>query len=828
MTTSVTDSAPAAGTAETVHKTRKDPGTHTKSTLFLRGLPATCTSGDLESFFSEWGPVRSAFPVTKREGESPETEAGASVIGFVHFALAEDAQRALAALQGGSLPFMGCAITGELALRKRREGGRTDEGQNGEGRRGGKGHVDGDGAHPADGGQKKERKRGTGTTVAGGARAEPKSKKARLTGSGGSSALLISIRAPASLATTTPQFDKKQLYKRLRKCGDLVEVTFPLEDSVARARLLFSSATAAQAAIPKIDQHIFKGYRLLVEPSETSRTGQTGETATSAIKAHRLIIRNLPWTASEEALRQELAPLGTLVEVTVPKGARGTSRGFAFVQFAERAQAEAAMARFNGRLLLERPVALDFALSKSHYLRAEQGDEGISDTEVVDVENTSDAEAPTLLREQDQHGASDEAGDVDVENVTDDEEQEKDRVPRDTDEDESEATTPLQTTVFIRNVPFTTEEEELARLLTERFGPVVYCKLVRDPQTGAARGTAFAKFVAAQAAREAIVESAKLTQDQLDDTQQEGASPVRGEEEERGKEAHRLDDKLAALARRRTGKTTFKSVINDNRGTVEPVRPMDTPSSSSSAPAGLVLEGRALCIVPAVDRGRAKELRSHPFLDAGPQDRRNLHLLGETLLKPKTSAAKRFWPPIDISYREQAVRERRKELKTNHNLFVSRTRLSLRHLPLATDEKIIRKVLYAAVHRARAHPEGPIIDASIFPPTGKPLLKQVKVVRDPERKRSKGYAFAEFAEPGDALAAVRYLANWEPGLWRELGGEVFSTNKTSRHKASAGAFRAKAPLVEFATEKRAILEQRQARLNRDTASATTNFRGKQP
>lgn len=882
MTTSILDSAPVAGTVEAAHKARKDPGTHTKNTLFLRGLPATCTSSDLETFFSEWGPVRSAFPVTK--GASFETETGATAIGFVHFALAEDAQRALTALQAGSLPFMGRPITGELALRKRRES-RTVEGPKDSKPRERKDRVNNDKAQSTvgtgdgskEGGKKRKRADVSGTSVTKETTVKtarpqvgPELKRTRLHGSDNSSSLVISITAPESLTMKTPQFDKKQLYKRLRKCGDLIEVTFPLENSHARACLRFSSAAAAQEAITKIDQHIFKGHRLLVEPAERAET--TASTASApAIKAHRLIIRNLPWGASEEALRQELTPFGTLLEVTLPKGIRGTSRGFAFVQFAERSQAEAAMARLNGKLLLGRPVALDFALSKSHYLRAEQGSEmelestsasastSISteprmatykdpddafDVEMVDVEGTSDVEdepkakiktkAKANIKHQDQDGDSgeDEDEDVDIENVTEDEEQVKkpsfpslkgeDKVEEDeeTEEEEEEEeeegteeeSTSLQKTVFIRNVPFTTEEEELTDLLTERFGPVIYCKVVRDPQTGAARGTAFAKFVSVQAARLAISESAKLTQNQLDATQREESSPLGGE-----KEVHRLDDKLATLAQKRTGKT-FKSVINDNSITV--VDPALLVASSSSAPAGLVLGGRALSIIPAVDKGRAKELRSHPFLDAGPQDRRNLHLLGETLLKPKTLAAKRFWPPVDISYREQAVRERRKELKANHNLFVSRTRLSLRHLPLATDEKIIRKVLYAAVHRARAHPEGPIVDLTIFPLTGKPLLKQVKVIRDSQRQRSKGYAFAEFVEPGDALTAVRYLANWEPGLWRELGGEAFSHSNATRHKkASTGSFRAKAPLVEFATEKRAVLERRQARLKEETTTS---------
>lgn len=796
MTTFVIDSAPTgtASATESAAKPRKDPGTHTKNTLFLKGLPATCTPGDLETFFSEWGPVRSAFPVTKQESSS--AKASASAIGFVHFALAEDAQRALAALQKGDLQFMGRPLTGEPALRKRKENKVAGEG-------GKRVRVKKTEATGSTGTDKTEATASPAPVKRPAkARAGPEPKKSRSTND--SPVLTISIVPHEQTAATALQFDKKQLYKRLRKCGDLTKVIFPYEDSFARARLLFSSPAAARGAAPKIDQRTFKGHCLRVETPET-----TNSAASSTAKAHRLIIRNLPWRTSEEALRQALAPLGTLLDVTLPKGAQGASRGFAFIQFAERVQAEAAMARFNGQMLLGRPVALDFALSKSHYLRAEHEETGQGGGGATSKIEKGAADADTSDAEVDVEGTSDadeeRDEDVDIEHVSDDEEHrpspaDKGDAPRTVTDtgDEKDAplpdSSPLSTTVFIRNVPFTTEEGELTSLLAERFGPVAYCKLVRDPQTGATRGTAFAKFTTVQAAQEAISESAKLTQDQLD-ARHEG-SPAGAKEPS---QSSRLDDKLAALARKRTGKT-FKSVISGDA----------LPPSASSDPSGLVLEGRALSIVPAVDRGRAKELRSHPFLDAGPQDRRHLHLLGETLLKTKTSAAKRFWPPIDISYREQAVRERRKELKANPNLLVSRARLSLRHLPLAADEKIVRKVLYTAVHRARAHPEGPVIDPAIFPAGGKPHLRQVKVIRDPQRNRSKGYAFAEFTEAGDALAAVRYLANWEPGLWRELGGEAFSA--AARHK-SEGPFRAKAPLVEFATEKRAVLEKRQARMD---------------
>lgn len=49
-------------------------------------------------------------------------------------------------------------------------------------------------------------------------------------------------------------------------------------------------------------------------------------------------------------------------------------------------------------------------------------------------------------------------------------------------------------TVFIRNLSFNSEEEDISSV-TEQFGQIEYCLLCRDKDTGQSRGTAFVKFV---------------------------------------------------------------------------------------------------------------------------------------------------------------------------------------------------------------------------------------------------------------------------------------------------------------------------------------------
>lgn len=76
-----------------------------------------------------------------------------------------------------------------------------------------------------------------------------------------------------------------------------------------------------------------------------------------AIKATgRLFVRNLPYTATEDDLREHFAPFGSLEEVHLPVDAAGTSKGFVLVQYSDPNAAAEAFHNldgepFQGRLL---------------------------------------------------------------------------------------------------------------------------------------------------------------------------------------------------------------------------------------------------------------------------------------------------------------------------------------------------------------------------------------------------------------------------------------------------------------------------------------------
>jgi cold-inducible RNA-binding protein len=62
----------------------------------------------------------------------------------------------------------------------------------------------------------------------------------------------------------------------------------------------------------------------------------------------RLFIGNLPYAASEAELREHLSSVGEPSQIVLPVDREtGRPRGFAFVDYADRAVAEAAISRFD-------------------------------------------------------------------------------------------------------------------------------------------------------------------------------------------------------------------------------------------------------------------------------------------------------------------------------------------------------------------------------------------------------------------------------------------------------------------------------------------------
>lgn len=79
----------------------------------------------------------------------------------------------------------------------------------------------------------------------------------------------------------------------------------------------------------------------------------------------RLFVGNLPYQATEDDLRTHFAQVGNPTQIVRPLDREtGRARGFAFVEYAERAAAEEAIKKFDGQLFMGRPLAVSEARAR--------------------------------------------------------------------------------------------------------------------------------------------------------------------------------------------------------------------------------------------------------------------------------------------------------------------------------------------------------------------------------------------------------------------------------------------------------------------------------
>ncbi len=79
----------------------------------------------------------------------------------------------------------------------------------------------------------------------------------------------------------------------------------------------------------------------------------------------RIFVGNLPYNTTEAELREHFSAVGPLTYVSLPTDREtGQQRGFAFLEFNDRAQADEAIRRFNNQLFKGRPLAVNEARAR--------------------------------------------------------------------------------------------------------------------------------------------------------------------------------------------------------------------------------------------------------------------------------------------------------------------------------------------------------------------------------------------------------------------------------------------------------------------------------
>ncbi|GAB1320750.1 RNA recognition motif-containing protein [Madurella fahalii] len=578
----------------------------------------------------------------------------------------------------------------------------------------------------------------------------------------------------------------------------------------------FADPEDAIEAKEKLNNELFDGRRLrldIAQPRHRDAAKAGSEVASKVIEEKRkreeqleqarkppkLIIRNLPWSIkSSDQLAKLFQSFGKVKYADLPNN-KGKLSGFGFVTLRGRKNAEKAMEAINGKVVDGRTLAVDWAVDKQTWEKqkdgaeADEGDAGSSKSPKAKkskkAKEEDNDEDPNMTQEDrdlmnffknygdnlEDEEESDEEGESDGEDKDEVEDEDEDEdvdvgtgesgASEDEDDQPKKQMTDNSTTLFIRNLPYTTTDETLKAHFA-KFGAVRYARVVMDRATDRPAGTGFVCFF-------------------------------------------NMDDCMACLKgapRHRPAPTLSKhSILQDE--TVDPE-------------GKYTLEGRVLQVAQAVSKDEATRLaEAGPGRKGKEKDKRRLFLLSEGAI-PKGSPLYNKLPPSEIKMREASAKQRKKLIESNPSLHLSLTRLAIRNLPHNLGSKELKALAREAivgfakdVKEGRRQPlskeensRGGEQDKEAErrrKEKGKGVVRQAKIVFETKEGskvdektgagRSRGYGFIEYSSHRWALMGMRWLNGH--ALKNEAG-------KTQRL------------IVEFAIENANVVQRRRAQEER--------------
>ncbi|KAJ4351774.1 RNA recognition motif-containing protein [Didymosphaeria variabile] len=607
----------------------------------------------------------------------------------------------------------------------------------------------------------------------------PRRKRQRLSEDGASATTALADADEPSHTTASPSKatqSRRQLFVRslassvtTEDLTDFFSENYPIKyalvvlDKETKASkgygfVTFADAEDAQRAKEELDGADLQGKKIKVEVAEARhRDADTAAPAVSAgararaereqaIKenqAPKLIVRNLPWSIkTPEQLQKLFLSYGKVHFTKLPKKPTGELRGFGFVALRGKKNAEKAMEELNGKEIDGRQIAVDWAVDKDAWqdlqkqLDAEevrQKDESKEGDEDEDENDRSSAEGS---EEDDDAGSDDENEDdsnTDYEDVSDSDEEGgialEDAKPRAPDY-----------TVFIRNLPFTADDDSLFEHF-KQFGPIAYARVVMDHETDRPKGTGFVRF-------------------------------------------YKEEDMIDCL--KGVPSTKLQRVTADRRDGTQITIAHSVLENEDADPTGrYTMDGRVLQISRAVDKTEAVRLTAEGQASRfnRDKDKRRLYLLSEGTLDTKSPLYQKL-SPSEIKMRQESADQRKKQIEKNPSLHLSLTRLAVRNLPRTVTSKDLKALARQAIvgfaadvkegkrQRLSAEELARGGDAMLNAEKarkrmGKGIVKQAKVVfetpagskitEESGAGRSRGYGFIEFYTHRSALMGLRWL-----------------------------------------------------------------------
>ncbi|KAL7145263.1 hypothetical protein ABFS83_07G069400 [Erythranthe nasuta] len=808
---------------------------HSPSTIFVANFPFTFTNAQLEEAFSDVGPVRRCFMVTKK-GSSEHRG-----FGYVQFAAVEDANRAIELKNGsmvGGRKLVVKQAQHRAPLEQRRANVNQDAVQTKNDKAAETPEVEKTGksskiqakVQSEDAGQTKNDKAvetpalvKTGKSSKFQAKVEsedvvqtknvkavetapvektgkpskfqakgelPEKRKGMAVSSGHLEEANSSERqrvAKTVIFGGLLSVDMAEEVHRLaREIGTVSSVTYPLPKEelehhglaqdgckMTASSVLYTSVKSARQCVEALHQKEMHGGSVWAR-----QLGGEG----SKTQRWKLIVRNLPFKAKVAEIKEKFATAGFVWDVVIPQNAEtGFSKGFAFVKFTSKQDAENAIKNFNGKSFGKRPIAVDWAVSKKLYTldsnavvanedAPEKDDGSSSDLEDIDLKPVK--KSPSLGS----NGATKEESDS----------SDKDDSISEFDfEQEAEISknvlknfiTPDSANVSEDNVLVLSEGD-----IDDKSVPVE--KKSRD-----ASGTSVAAAAVSGAGAEPkYTKSALQEEEELQRTIFISNIPFEITTEE-------VKQRFSAYGEVQSYVPVLHQVTKRPRGTgflkFKTVDGVDAAVSAANSGGGLgiLLKGRAVKVLKALNKTTAHD-KAVEKVKKEDQDHRNLFLAKEGLITEGMPAAVGV-SVADMSKRKRLYEDKMSKLKSP-NFLISKTRLIVYNVPKTTQEKDLRKIFMDAV-TSRATKQNPFIRQI------KILQDDSKKVKEGEKSRPRGVAFLEFTEHQHALVALRVLNN---------NPDTFDPE----HR----------PIVEFALENVQKLKQRAEKLQYQQQQAFRN------
>ncbi|KAJ5683237.1 hypothetical protein N7462_006402 [Penicillium macrosclerotiorum] len=514
----------------------------------------------------------------------------------------------------------------------------------------------------------------------------------------------------------------------------------------------FADLEDAQSALEELNGTDFDGKQIRVEyaqPRHREIDEKLGKSvpAAAALKSKqdredqraqnappKLIVRNLPWSIKEpDDLAMLFRSFGKVKHVSLPKKGN-TLQGFGFVIIRGKKNAEKALQSVNGKEIDGRQLAVDWAVDKEAWESAKKDGEEEEEKEAEDVD-MKDKEG---AEEGSNEGTSSDAdSDDDLEGLDDLDDVEAGEGEEEEEEEEVEDDR-TACTIFLRNLPFTCNDESLYEHFTQ-FGPLRYARIVVDHETERPRGTGFVCF-------------------------------------------WKLDDANTCI--RNAPKTTEVPTADKDRS--RPALKHSVLQDEDADPSGkYTMEGRVLQVARAVNKREATRLEEEGVSRrlVRDKDKRRLYLLSEGTIASNTPMYKKL-APSEIKLREASFKQREALIKKNPSLHLSLTRLSIRNIPRHITSKDLKQLARQAVvgfatdvsnslrqplsKEEQARSSEDMKDLEHLRKTKKQgIVRQAMVVYEtregtkvPEKSgagRSRGYGFIEYFTHRHALMSLRWL-----------------------------------------------------------------------